>query len=42
MSLSMSKKNPSEQSIDVKRFMAALDPDFLAEILVGSQNLEKA
>jgi predicted transposase YbfD/YdcC len=42
MALSMLKKNPSKHSIDVKRFMAALDPDFLAEILVGSQNLEKA
>ncbi len=41
MALSMLKRNPSKQSIEVKRFMAALDPDFLAEILVGSQNLEK-
>jgi predicted transposase YbfD/YdcC len=42
MALSMLKKNPSKHSIEVKRFMAALDPDFLAEILAGSQNLEKA
>ena len=41
MALSMLKRNPSKHSIDVKRLMAALDPDFLAEILAGSQNLEK-
>jgi predicted transposase YbfD/YdcC len=41
MALSMLKKNPSKVSIAVKRYMAALDPNFLAEILAGSQNLEK-
>ena len=41
MALSMLKRNPSKCSIDVKRYTAALDPDFLAEILAGSQNLEK-
>lgn len=40
MALSMLKRNPSKHSIDVKRYMAALDPDFLAEILAGCQNLE--
>jgi predicted transposase YbfD/YdcC len=39
--LSLLKRNPKKQSIAVKRYMAALDPDFLAEILAGSQNLEK-
>jgi len=42
MALSLLKRNPTKQSIDVKRLMAALDPVFLAEILIGSQNLEKA
>ena len=42
MALSMLKRNPKKQSIAVKRYMAALDPDFLAEILAGSRNLEKA
>ena len=41
MALSLLKRNPNQQSIAVKRYTAALDPDFLAEILVGSQNLEK-
>jgi predicted transposase YbfD/YdcC len=41
MALSMLKKNPSKGSIAVKRYMAALDPNFLAEILVGSQNWGK-
>jgi predicted transposase YbfD/YdcC len=41
MALSMLKRNPKKQSIAVKRYMAALDPEFLAEILTGSQNLEK-
>ena len=41
MALSMLKRNPSKHSIDVKRLMAALDPTFLAEILTGSQKLEK-
>jgi predicted transposase YbfD/YdcC len=42
MALSMLKRNPRKGSIAVKRYMAALDPDFLAEILGGSQNLENA
>ena len=42
MALSMLKRNPSKDSIGVKRYRAALDPDFLAEILRGSQKLEKA
>ena len=41
-SLSMLRRNQRKGSIAVKRYMAALDPDFLAEILSGSQNLEKA
>jgi predicted transposase YbfD/YdcC len=42
MALSMLKRNQRKGSIAVKRYMAALDPDFLAEILSGSQNLGKA
>ena len=42
MALSMLKRNPRKGSIAVKRYMAALDPTFLAEILSGNQNLEKA
>ena len=42
MALSMLKRNPRKGSIAVKRYLAALAPDFLAEILSGSQNLEKA
>ena len=41
MAPSMSKKHPSKHSVAVKRYMAALDPNFLSEILAGSQNLEK-
>jgi predicted transposase YbfD/YdcC len=41
MALSLLKRSPKKQSIAVKRYMAALDPDFLAEVLAGSQNLEK-
>ena len=42
MALSMLKRNPSKHSIDGKQRMAALDPVFLAGILIGSQKLEKA
>ena len=42
MALSMLKRNPRKGSIAVKRYMAALDPTFLAEILSENQNLEKA
>ena len=41
MRVMMLKKNPSKGSIAVKRYRAGLDPKFLAEILAGSQNLEK-
>lgn len=42
IALSVPKKNSSKHSIKVKRLMAALDPNFLAKILFGSQILSQA
>jgi predicted transposase YbfD/YdcC len=42
VALSLLKQNASKQSIPLKRKAAALDPDFLAEILTGANNLAKA
>lgn len=41
VALSLLKQNPSKQSIPMKRKAAALDPDFLAEILTGGNNPAK-
>jgi predicted transposase YbfD/YdcC len=41
MALGLLKQNPTKSSIAVKRFKATLDPAFLAEILIGCQNVEK-
>jgi hypothetical protein len=41
VALSLLKQNPSKQSIPLKRKAAALDPDFLAEILTGANNPAK-
>ena len=41
VALSLLKQNPSKQSIALKRKAAALDPDFLAEILTGANNPAK-
>jgi predicted transposase YbfD/YdcC len=38
IALSLAKRHPSKESIGRKRKAAALDPDFLAEILTGSNN----
>jgi predicted transposase YbfD/YdcC len=42
MALCLLKQNPAKLSIAKKRSAAALDPAFLAEILAGAKNLEKA
>lgn len=41
MALSLLKQNPGKHSIARKRKAAALDPDFLAEILAGAAKLQK-
>jgi predicted transposase YbfD/YdcC len=41
MALTLLKRHPSKDSIARKRKAAALDPDFLAEILAGVNDIEK-
>ena len=41
MALSLLKRNPAKKSIARKRKAAALDTDFLEEILAGARNVEK-
>ena len=41
MALCLLKQNPRQDSIARKRKAAALDPDFLAETLVGAARVEK-
>lgn len=41
MALSLLKQNPAKDSIARKRKAAALDPDFLAEIMAGTAKLQK-
>jgi predicted transposase YbfD/YdcC len=41
MALSLLKRNPTKKSIARKRKAAALDTDFLEEILAGAANIEK-
>lgn len=41
MALSLIKQNPTKYSLARKRKAAALDPDYLAEILAGAMKLEK-
>jgi hypothetical protein len=41
MALCLLKQNPTKDSIARKRKAAALDLDFLAEILAGAKKLEK-
>ena len=41
IALSLMKQHPRKDSIARKRKAAALDPDFLAEILAGATKLEK-
>jgi predicted transposase YbfD/YdcC len=41
VALSLLKQNPAKHSIARKRKAAALDPDFLAEVMAGAANLQK-
>ena len=41
VALSLLKQNPAKHSIARKRKAAALDPDFLAEIMAGAAKLQK-
>jgi hypothetical protein len=41
MAVSLLKQNPAKDSIARKRRAAALDLDFLAEIMAGAANLQK-
>ena len=41
LALSLLKQNPTKDSIARKRKAAALDVDFLAEIMAGAANLQK-
>lgn len=41
VALCLLEQNPAKESIAKKRIAAALDPDFLAEILAGAKNLQE-
>lgn len=41
LALSLLKRHPGQESLAVKRYLAALDPEFLEEILAADRNSEK-
>ena len=41
LTLTLLKQNPAKESIACKRLRAALEPDFLREILASDGNLDK-